>query len=55
MIDREERKESIRKTLFAVLGVSILALTVALDIFSEMKFTEETRQGVYERASQNVR
>lgn len=41
----------LRQVIFAVLGTLILATVVYTDITSEMRFTEDSRNGVYERMS----
>lgn len=51
---KQERAERIRQTLFAIVGVAIVAITVVLDIQSQLKFTEGTRNHLYERASQQA-
>jgi len=46
--------DSKRQIVFVALGAIILAATVWTDLTAELKFTENTRAGLYEQAYQQA-
>lgn len=44
-----DKSAQARQVIFAIVGIIVIAVCIYTDIYSELKFTEDTRNGVYER------
>lgn len=40
-----------KQVIFGILGITIIVVCVYTDVYSELKFTEDSRNGIYTRMS----